>query len=318
MSYAKSEISLLIPTMNRPGNIDKLLGSLYDHGYLRRANLKPVIVDSSLDTQTKNVAISYGASYLDAPGMGKSTAMNVALDQLKTEFVGFLDDDIVIINDTWLDNLVRNFTKPEIGYVSGRVIAHDPQTDAQKNWERKGALNKGPKRIQADQDFFKKRRLYGVPVQLFTMGANHIMRKIVLDEIGGHDERFGPGQVLPGAGADLDLSYNVLRLGYTAIYDPEAVVGHNHPDNYDELKSKMFQYGISDTAIHTKFFAEYGDIRSLFQVFFRTGQNLNRMRKGAQGKYPLPPEILWESVKGNLVGPFKYIRHRHTTKRTRS
>lgn len=41
-------------------------------------------------------------------------------------------------------------------------------------------------------------------VQLVTMGANHMVKREVLLEIGAHDERFGPGEVIEGAGADLD------------------------------------------------------------------------------------------------------------------
>jgi glycosyltransferase involved in cell wall biosynthesis len=257
---SEKRISLMIPTKDRPENIDRLLGSLENHKYLQREDFQAVVVDSSKDSQTKSVAHSFSAQHIDAVDLGKSEAMNLAIDSLDTPFIGFLDDDIIIISDTWLDTMMRNFNAPEIGYVSGRVRAATPTTQAQEKWEQKGALNKGPKRIVAGSEFFKAKRLKGVPVQLFTMGANHIMRASVLEHIGGHDERFGPGQVIPGAGADLDLSYKVIQHGYTAVYDPEAVVEHVHPEEFEELREKMFQYGISDTAIHLKFFAEYGDI----------------------------------------------------------
>ncbi len=310
------EISLLIPTMNRPDNVDRLLGTLKDHGYMRRSDFKPVVVDSSSNTATKNITLSYSAEYLSAEKLGKSKAMNLAIDKLNSKYIAFVDDDIVIFNETWLDTLMGNFTREDIAYVSGRVIAAETNNEAADKWEKKGALNKGPKRIEVGNQFLNKFRLQGVPVQLVTMGANHVVRKDVLDEIGAHDERFGPGEPIGGAGADLDLTYKVLKHGYTVIYDPTAVVAHHHPDSLSELKSKLFVYGISDTAIHTKFLVEFKDWRSFFQLIYRPSQNAGRMIKSLAGKYPLPADILLAGIAGNLIGPIEYFKHRNHPKRT--
>lgn len=316
MAKETKKISLLIPTMNRPGNIDRLLGSLQDFGYLKRLDLKPVVVDSSHDDATKRMCLTYPADYIRAEGLGKSSAMNVAIQQLSSEYVGFLDDDIEIMNGSWLDNLMSNFANKEVGYVSGRVVAVERSTDAQDKWEEKGALNKGGKRIEVGRDFFKRVRLQGLQVQLVTMGANHVVRREVLNKVGLHDERFGPGQPIGGAGADLDLTYKVLMHGHSIVYDPTAVVGHHHPESMDELRSKLFVYGISDTAIHTKFLMEFGDIRGLFQIFFRPGQNTHRMIKSLLGRYPLPADVILSSIAGNVVGPIEYFKHRNDPQRT--
>ena len=103
---SKENISLLIPTMNRPENVDRLLGTLDDFGYLKRPDFKPVVVDSSRDNATKLATLSYSADYIPAEGLGKSKAMNLAIDKLSTEYVAFLDDDIIILNETWLDQLM--------------------------------------------------------------------------------------------------------------------------------------------------------------------------------------------------------------------
>lgn len=316
MGAEREDISLLIPTMNKPENVDRLLGTMQDFGYLERTDFKPVVVDSSKDTATKQVALSYPAEYIPAEGLGKSKAMNLAIDKLDSKYIAFLDDDIVIVNSTWLDTLMSNFTRDDIAYVSGRVVAAETKSEAADRWEKKGALNKGPKRIEVGQEFFNKFRLKGVPVNLVTMGANHVVKREVLNEIGAHDERFGPGEPIGGAGADLDLTYKVLKHGHTVIYDPEAVVAHHHPDSLDELRSKLFVYGISDTAIHTKFLMEFGDIRSGFQLIYRPAQNAGRMLKSLVGKYPLPADILLAGIAGNLVGSIEYFKHRNHPKRT--
>ncbi len=315
MSIENRDISLLIPTMNRPANVDRLLGTLKDHRFLERTDLNIVVVDSSKDFSTKQIALSYSVEYIPAEGLGKSRAMNFAVNMLSSKFIAFLDDDIVVINSDWLDILMSNFTREDIAYVSGRVIAAETMTEAQDKWEQKGALNKGLKRIEVGKEFFNKFRLRGVPVNLVTMGANHVIRREVLNEIDGHDERFGPGEPIGGAGADLDLTYKILRRGYTVIYNPAAVVAHYHPDTLEELKSKLFVYGISDTAIHTKFLVEFGDMRSLFQLIYRPSQNAGRLLKSLIGKYPLPADILLSSIAGNLIGSYEYFKHRNSNQK---
>lgn len=315
-SIENEGISLLIPTINRPENVNRLLGTLKNFGYMERSNFKPVIVDSSKDSSTKQVALAYPVEYLSAEGLGKSKAMNLAIDNLSTKYIAFLDDDIVMINSNWLDILMSNFVRDDIAYVSGRVVAAETKTKAQDKWESKGALNKGPKRIEVGKQFFNKFRFQGVPVNLVTMGANHIIKRDVLNEVGAHDERFGPGEPIGGAGADLDLTYKVLKYGYTVIYDPTSVVAHHHPDSLEELKSKLFVYGISDTAIHTKFLMEFRDVRSLFQLVYRPAQNTGRMLKSLVGKYPLPANILLAGIAGNLIGTVEYFKHKDYPKRT--
>ncbi len=316
MSAENKNISLLIPTMNRPENVDRLLGSLKDFGYLKRADFRAVIVDSSKDKSTKQVTLDYSAEYVPAENLGKSKAMNLAIDSLSSEYIAFLDDDIVIINSNWLDTLMSNFSRDDVGYVSGRVIAAETNNEAAEKWEQKGALNKGPNRIEVGKEFFNKFRFRGVPVNLVTMGANHVVRRGVLNEVGVHDERFGPGEPIGGAGADLDLTYKVLKHGYTVIYDPNAVVAHPHPDSLDELKSKLFVYGISDTAIHAKFLIEFRDIRRGFQLIYRPAQNAGRMLKSLVGKYPLPADILLAGIAGNLIGGVEYLKYRKHPKKT--
>ena len=143
------------------------------------------------------------------------------------------------------------------------------------------------------------------------MGANHVVRREIINEIGAHDEKFGPGELIEGAGADLDLTYKILKNGYSIVYDPNAIVAHHHPDSLKELRSKLFLYGISDTAIHMKFLIEFKDIRSLFQLIYRPAQNLWRMFKSLLGKYPLSADMLMAGIIGNLIGPIKYIKYKN-------
>jgi len=291
--------------------IKRLLDSLKHGGYFRDSSFGMVVVDDGcLNSEVKRLCSEYPVTYLRTRGIGKMAALNYALRRTSSKYVAFADQDNIVISADWLQILKSNFTSKDIGYVSGKVTLFKAESEAQKCWEKKGALNKGNEKLVFGKEFFEKFRLRGVPVNLCTAGSNHIMPRKVLEEIGFHDERFGPGAFVNGAGGDLDITYRVLKRGYTVIYDPKAVIGHEHPTTFPSLRNKMFSYGISDVAIHLKFLFEFGDIRSFFQVFYRIGQNTSRFLRSFTGSYPLPPHVALASILGNLVGPLKYLELR--------
>ncbi len=291
--------------------IKRLLDSLKHSGYFRDSSFGVVVVDDRCpNSKVKRLCSEYPITYLRTKGVGKMAALNYAVRRTSSKYVAFTDQDNIVVSANWLQTLKSNFTLKDIGYVSGKVTLFQAESEAQKRWEKKGALNKGNEKLVFGKEFFEKFRLRGVPVNLCTAGSNHIMPRKVLEKIGFHDERFGPGAFVDGAGGDLDITYRVLKRGYTVIYDPKAVIGHEHPTTFPSLRNKMFSYGISDTAIHLKFLFEFGDIRSFFQVFYRIGQNTSRFLRSFTGSYPLPPHVALASILGNLVGLIKYLELR--------
>ncbi|HEX4342248.1 MAG TPA: hypothetical protein VH255_02600, partial [Verrucomicrobiae bacterium] len=47
------------------------------------------------------------------------------------------------------------------------------------------------------------------------------------DELGGFDDRLGAGAPLK-SGEDIDINYRILKSGHCLVYEPTAVVRHNH------------------------------------------------------------------------------------------
>jgi glycosyltransferase involved in cell wall biosynthesis len=286
-----------------------LLDSLKDYGYLSNKNFGVVVIDDGCKHQgVRDLCSNYPITYFRTKGIGKMAALNYGLKKTSSKYVAFTDHDNIIMKPSWLKILKSNLVSKDVGYVSGKVKLFKGRAEAQRRWEKKGALNKGNKKLILDKEFFNKFRFKGVPVNICTAGSNHIMPRKVIKEIGYHDERFGPGAFIDGAGGDLDITYKVLRKGYKVIYEPRAVIGHQHPTSFSLLRRKMYTYGISDTAIHLKFFLEFGDIRSLFQVPYRLYQNTSRFLRSYAGSYPLPPSVAFASILGNLMGPVKYFQ----------
>lgn len=309
MKQDNISISLVVPTRDHPDKLGNLLGSMKQVGYFDSDEIEIIIVDNnSRGPETKQVCQQYPVIYLFEKQSGRSAALNLGIKHAKGKYIAFTDDDIVLLNGNWLYQLRANFFSHEnIGYVSGNVLGHEPETAAQKMWERKGGLSKGSEFKVFDQGFFTKMRFAGVPLRLVAAGANSMIPKKILDEVGGYDVYLGPG-ALVYHGESLDICYRVMKLGYSAVYDPSAIVYHAHPDNFGALRKKMFRYGVGDTAIQAKFLFEYGDIRGLFEILWgRPGLLLVRLLKSVFGAYPMSPDMLLLGMCGAVLGPFVYI-----------
>lgn len=305
-------ISVVVPTRNRPHNLARLLNSLKEQGYLDTPEIQVILADSAgNDSSVQMISRQFGVDYVRCEIPGRSLAINEALKAAKGDYIAFTDDDVIVRDMDWLHCLMNHFsTNPSVGYVSGNVIADSLTSPAQAMWEAKGGLSKGGKIRVFDTSIFRKGRLSGFPVRLIAAGANSMIPRSVLEKVGDYDERFGLGSPIPH-GESLDMCYRVLRAGYSAVYDPNAIVYHGHPVSVNSLRKKMFIYGIGDTAVHCKFFLEYGDIRGLFEAIWgRTGLLLGRLIMSILGKYPLPPDVVLFSFCGALIGPMSYLYSR--------
>lgn len=302
-------ISLIVPTRNRAQSLLRLLNSLKEQGYIDDPDIQVIIADNGgHDRSAEAVCMRFGVDCIRCSTPGRSSAINEALKIAQGDYVAFTDDDVIVTDRDWLCNLKCHFDiDASVGYVSGNVVAESLNLPAQKMWEAKGGLSKGLRTRVFDKSSFEKRRLEGFPVRLIAAGANSMIPKLVLEEVGLFDERFGPGSPIPH-GESLDMCYRVLRAGYTAVYEPAARVYHSHPTSVSALRKKMFIYGIGDTAVHSKFFIEFHDIRSLFEVLWgRVGLLLQRLVMSIAGRYSLPPSVALFSVLGAFLGPLVYL-----------
>lgn len=311
MSISTIDYSLIIPTRNRSELLFKCLTSIQEFRYLDRPEIEVIIVDNnSNDNATQQVCRGFAVKYIFEPSQGRAAAINAGARASTGRLLAFTDDDTIMASGDWLDTLASNFDRPEVGYVSGNVKAYQLENPIQKMWENKGGLSKGPEPREFNTSYFKRFRFSGVPIRLMAAGANSMIRREVWDEVGGHDELFGVG-ALVNHGESLEICYKILHYGYTAIYDPTAIVFHQHPTTKQDLIRKQYFYGIGDTAVHTHFFFEYRDIRSLFEALIsRQWQICGRLIRSLLKKHPFTPDILLAQILGNAIGPFVYLRAR--------
>ena len=126
---ARMDVSLIVSTRNRSKQLRMCLESVERIAFKRQWEL--ILVDNgSLDDTAKVIQeytriVSFPTTYLFVPNPGKSGALNRAIGAAQGEVLVFTDDDCYPAED-FLIQIWRAFEDPLVGYVTGRVILHDP------------------------------------------------------------------------------------------------------------------------------------------------------------------------------------------------
>ena len=174
MSESGPDVSVIIPTANRPGFLAEALRSV-------RAlegpdlELEPIVVDDGDNPQTVIAAAAHGARYIRTSVHGPAAARNAGLRVASGEFVAFLDDD-----DAWLPGHIRPHLqvmreRPEVGAVFGQTVNYDYALQEHSSpW---------PDSLPAGATAFA--RIFGYQPQI---GAT-VVRASLIDEVGEFDEQ---------------------------------------------------------------------------------------------------------------------------------
>lgn len=74
---------------------------------------------------------------------------------------------------------------------------------------------------------------------------------IVFEAVGGYDVRLGAGTTTRG-GEDLDVYLSCIQEGHQLVYEPAAIVRHQHRRDLGLLRHQVFGYGVGLGAVLTK------------------------------------------------------------------
>jgi glycosyltransferase involved in cell wall biosynthesis len=213
----RTRLTVVVPTRNRPAQLTACLAAL-------RADLGPadqlVVVDSASHPPV------HDAVRCDQPGA--SRARNAGWQQARHELVAFIDDD-VRVQPGWADALVAAFTDPSVVFVAGAVGV----PEGQEHLDRPVAVTtlERPTTI-TDQT----RGTTGAT-------ANLAVRRMALEQVGGFDERLGPG-TWARAAEDLDLLDRLLCDVGPGRFEPAAAAVHEQWRSRRQLVVLDFGYGL--------------------------------------------------------------------------
>ena len=150
---------------------------------LEEQTLAPASVEVVDDSET-----DYG------PGISR----NIGWKKGSGKYVAFIDDDC-LANKDWIESLQTVFSENDIGGIEGGITTTNDKGDI--------IDFNPPNRFKWDR--FKT--------------ANMAIRRDILEEIGGFDERYFLHR------EDTDIAWRVIDAGYRMVWVPECTVHHPEP-----------------------------------------------------------------------------------------
>ncbi|MDD5729773.1 MAG: glycosyltransferase [Candidatus Omnitrophica bacterium] len=217
------KVSLYIPCYNAQSYIDKCLSGVMKQTYPPDEIL--VIDDGSAD-KTVEIASRYPVKIISHAGNeGLASARNTAFRNARNEYVASLDADCVP-EPGWLQRLMQDFTGDNVAGAGGKLLESNLS----------GVVNKW-RSVYMRQHWGNERIIN----PRFLFGSNNVFRKNALIKAGMYDPALRTNY------EDCDMSLRLRGLGYTLIYDPEAVAYHLRTDNLKSLINTFARWTLTGT-----------------------------------------------------------------------
>ncbi len=273
------DVSLIICTRNRCQQLARCLSAVRCIAFERPWEL--IIVDNGSVDDTAGFirefvrTAPFPVTYVLEPRPGLGCARNAGLRNSSGEILAFTDDDCYPAHD-FLEQVWLGFRDLSVGYITGRVMLHDPSDSPQTINELKAPLTFPGRYFHRPAD---------------VLGANMAFRRRVLLQLDGFDPLFGAGALL-ASGEDLDAAGRASAAGWIGQYRPEVVVSHHHGRKASDLTRLRKAYDIGRGAYHMKLLLKGHE----FLWFARSLYEVPRRFKWYRGA------VFWEAV-----GAVKYL-----------
>lgn len=221
---ARADLDVVVPAHDRAEQLDRCLAALALGG----ANVM-VIDDGSDDASAiADIARDNRATLVRLNAShGPAAARNAGLRATSRPFVAFVDSDVTVPQGS-MQRLLAHFADPLVAIAAPRVLPAEPD---QSGWvagyeNGHSVLDLGP----VPGNVGPGRR---VP---YVITAAMIARRTAIGS--------GFVEVLK-SGEDVDLGWRAAAAGWRVVYDPGAIVRHDHRVRLMPLLRKRWTYGRS-------------------------------------------------------------------------
>ena len=218
------DVTVVIPVRDNAFGIYRLVMSL--------RGMRVVIVDDGSATPVLASDFSGARCAVEvlrhSRSKGPAAARNTGLASCTTDFVAFLDSD-VLPHRGWLEALLGHFCDPAVALVAPRIVGLGHSDELVARYEAvRSSLDLGEREAPVMP--------YG-PVS-YVPSAAIICRRSALLDAGGFDETLN-------AGEDVDLCWRLIESGSRLRYEPIALVAHEHRTRMRDWLGRKAFYGTS-------------------------------------------------------------------------
>ena len=212
-------VSVVIPAYNAEKEIPSCLDSLLNQTFPKEQCEIIVVNDGSTDGTEKIVRKYDGVKIFTQPNQGPAAARNKGVSESKGEIIVFTDSDC-IPEKNWLEEMLKPFNDAEVVGVQGAYKTRQKEVVARFA------------QIEIEERYWKMSRNERVD---FIGSYSAAYRKKEFEEHGGFDTRFPIA-----SGEDADLSYTMSNAGHKLVFNPNAIVYHQHPQTLKKYFRQKF------------------------------------------------------------------------------
>ena len=268
VTYAPS-VAVIVPAFNEEKVILQTIASLLASDHPDRFEI--IVVDDGSSDRTYPLARDTYANearvrVYTKPNGGKPAALNFGLTETQAEIVVALDADTVFTRDT-ISKLVRHFADPRVGAVAGNA----------KVGNRRNILTYWQALEYITSQNLDRRAFDALNCITVVPGAVGAWRREPVARAGGFSDAT--------LAEDADLTLAIRKLGYSVVYEDEAVALTEAPDTVRGFVRQRFRW-------------MYGTM----QAAWKHRDILFRPRYGALGFVALPNVLIFQ-VLFPLISP---------------
>lgn len=218
------DVTVVVPVRDNASGLHRLMAAL--------RGLRVIVVDdgSAIPVQPSD----FSGMHCDVQVLrhtrsnGPAAARNTGLASCETDFVAFLDSDVVPKRG-WREALLGHFCDPAVALVAPRIVGlHNADNIVARYESVRSSLDLGVREAPV------------VPhgTVSYVPSAAIICRRSALVEVGGFDETMHSGE-------DVDLCWRLVESGARLRYEPIALVAHDHRTNLRAWFHRKAFYGTS-------------------------------------------------------------------------
>ena len=223
-------VSVVIPTRDQATLLERCVGTLLERTSYE--SLEVVLVENGsvedetfalyerLCAQDQRVhVVSWLPAKAGAP-FNYSAVVNFGVARTHGDYVVVLNNDTEVIEGGWLEEMLGQFARPEVGLVGAKLLfADDTVQHVGMVANPDGNLCHVCRNLA--RDAFGAGFWAQMPGdQTMVTGACHMFRRSLFEEVGGYDERLGVGY------NDADLCLRVREAGFVVTLAADALLYH--------------------------------------------------------------------------------------------
>ena len=232
------KISIIIPASDRIDLLSSCIESITTK--TNYPNYELVVV--SQDNQSEEARSSFSRSkhrllQYDGP-RNDSAVKNFAVEQTRSPWLLFLDNDLEVIDGEWLSAMAEHIQRPEVGAVGARLLWPNDTVEHAGIVLGVGGIAGHAFRGLLAEDPRVFKQLQVTRNYSCVTGACLLTRRDVFIEVGGFDE-----EGLAMAFNDVDLCLKMRRAGYLIVYTPFAKL-YRHESAARPMPSEPRETGV--------------------------------------------------------------------------